>query len=53
MLAIGGDGAVGLAAFEMSLDLGCAFVGLLVPEDLAGVAIDTDDMPGVLAGVVD
>ena len=37
----------------MPFDLGHAFIGLLVPENLPSVSIDTENVPGVLGGIID
>src|SRR5262245_41467774 len=52
-LAIGGDGAIGLAPLQMPLDLGNPLERLFVPENLARVALEAENVPGVLRLVVD
>src|SRR5262249_7446613 len=52
-LAVGRRGAVGLAALEVPLDLRHALVGGPRPEDLARVAVQAEDLPGVFRLVVD
>src|SRR5205823_515815 len=51
--AVGRRGAVGLAALQMPLDLRHPLVGRPRPEDVAGVAVEAEHLPGVFAGVVD
>src|SRR5262245_16983482 len=52
-LAVGRRGAVRLAALEVPLDLRHALVGGLRPEYPTGVAVEAEDLPGVLRGIRD
>src|SRR5439155_8006817 len=51
--AVGRRGAVRLAALQVPLDLRHSLVRRPRPQDLAGVAVEAEHLPGVFAGVVD